>query len=77
VTGAGEDDDRPVLAALLWSSGTRRWYFGHTGGISGYVTFAAGTRDAGRLVVVAVNGVDPYVMEELMGRYLDDLLCRS
>jgi D-alanyl-D-alanine carboxypeptidase len=41
-----------------------RWYFGHTGGTPGYVTFAAGSRDANHLVVVAVNGVDPYAMEE-------------
>jgi hypothetical protein len=23
------------------------------------------------------GGVDPYAMEAMMGRYLDDLLCRS
>ena len=55
----------------------RRWYYGHTGGTPGYVTFAAGSRDARRVVVVVVNGVDPYAMEAMMGRYLDDLLCRS
>ena len=55
----------------------RRWYYGHTGGTPGYVTFAAGSRDARRVLVVAVNGVDPYAMEAMMGRYLDDLLCRS
>jgi hypothetical protein len=27
--------------------------------------------------VVAVNGVDRRGMEAMMGRYLDDLLCRS
>jgi hypothetical protein len=54
-----------------------RWYYGHTGDTPGYVTFAAGSRDARRMVVVAVNGVDPYAMEAMMGRYLDALLCRS
>jgi D-alanyl-D-alanine carboxypeptidase len=54
-----------------------RWYYGHTGGTPGYVTFAAGPRDARRVIVVSVNGVDPYAMETTMGRYLDGLLCRS
>jgi D-alanyl-D-alanine carboxypeptidase len=53
-----------------------RWFHGHTGGTPGYVTFAAGSADGSRLFVVAVNGVDPYGMEEMMGRYVDDLLCR-
>ena len=52
-----------------------RSYYGHTGGTPGYVTFAAGSRDASRLVVVAVNGVDPYALEETMGRFVDELLC--
>jgi D-alanyl-D-alanine carboxypeptidase len=54
-----------------------RRYYGHTGGTPGYVTFAAGSRDARRVIVVSVNGVDPYAMEATMGRYLDGLLCRS
>jgi hypothetical protein len=45
-----------------------RWYYGHTGGTPSYVTFAAGSLDARRVVVIAVNGVDPYAMEETMGR---------
>ena len=28
------------------------------------------------LVVFAVNGVNPYAMEALVGRYLDEVLCR-
>jgi hypothetical protein len=28
------------------------------------------------MFVVAVNGVDRHEMEAVMGRYLDDLLCR-
>ena len=53
-----------------------RWFYGHTGGTPGYVTFAAGSRDARHLVVFAVNGVNPYAMEALVGRYLDEVLCR-
>ena len=52
-----------------------RWFYGHTGGTPGYVTFAAGSRDARRLVVFVVNGVNPYAMEALVGRYLDRVLC--
>jgi D-alanyl-D-alanine carboxypeptidase len=54
-----------------------RWFYGHTGGTPGYVTFAAGSVDGRRMFVVAVNGVDRHGMEAMMGRYLDDLLCRS
>jgi hypothetical protein len=54
-----------------------RWFYGHTGGTPGYVTFAAGTVDGRRMFVVAVNGVDRRAMEAMMGRYLDDLLCRA
>jgi len=32
---------------------------------------------AGRLVVLAVNGVDPRRMEAIADSYLDDLLCRG
>ena len=52
-----------------------RWYYGNTGGTPGYVTFAAGSRDGRRVVVVAVNGVSPRALEA-MGRFLDRLLCR-
>jgi hypothetical protein len=53
-----------------------RWFYGNTGGMPGYLTFAAGSRDGRRLFVFAVNGVDPSGMEAIAGRYLDDLLCR-
>ena len=53
-----------------------RSYYGHTGGTPGYVAFAAGSRHASRLVVVAVNGVDPYALEVTMGRLVDELLRR-
>jgi hypothetical protein len=53
-----------------------RWFYGQTGGTPGYLTFAAGSVDGRRMFVLAVNGVDPSRMEELEGRYLDDLLCR-
>jgi D-alanyl-D-alanine carboxypeptidase len=53
-----------------------RWFFGNTGGTPGYLTFAAGSRDGRSLYVFAVNGVSPSGMEEIAGRYLDDLLCR-
>ena len=52
-----------------------RWYYGHTGGTPGYVTFAAGSSDGRRIVVVSVNGVGSDAIQA-MGRYLDDLLCR-
>ena len=54
----------------------KRWFWGHTGGTQGYVTFAAGSRDGRRFVVLAVNGVGPDAIDA-MGRYLDSrLLCR-
>jgi D-alanyl-D-alanine carboxypeptidase len=54
-----------------------RWFYGHTGGTPGYLTFVAGTRDGRRLYVMAVNGIDPSSMEALVGGYLDRLLCRA
>jgi D-alanyl-D-alanine carboxypeptidase len=52
-----------------------RWYYGHAGGTPGYVTWAAGSRDAGRIVVLAGNGISQAALQDL-GRYLDGLLCR-
>ena len=52
-----------------------RWYYGHAGGTPGYVTWAAGSRDARRIVVLAVNGISHGALQDL-GRYLDGLLCR-
>ena len=52
-----------------------RWFYGHTGGTPGYVTFAAGSRDARSLFVVDWNGVGPEAIRA-MDKYLDDLLCR-
>ena len=52
-----------------------RFYWGHTGGTPGYITFMAGSRDGRRIVVVAVNGVSPIGIEA-MGRLVDRLLCR-
>jgi D-alanyl-D-alanine carboxypeptidase len=52
-----------------------RWFYGHTGGTPGYLTFAAGTLDGSRMFVFAVNGIDPTAMETVVGPYLDDLLC--
>jgi D-alanyl-D-alanine carboxypeptidase len=52
-----------------------RWYYGHAGGTPGYVTWAAGSRDGRRLVVLGVNGVSQDGLQEL-GKYLDGLLCR-
>ncbi len=52
-----------------------RWFYGHTGGTPGYVTFAAGSSDGRRIVVVSVNGVGTNAIRS-MGLYLDDLLCR-
>ena len=52
-----------------------RWFYGHTGGTPGYVTFAAGSRDGSRLYVVDWNGVSPNAINA-MDEYLDDLLCR-
>jgi D-alanyl-D-alanine carboxypeptidase len=52
-----------------------RWYYGHAGGTPGYVTWAAGSRDARTIVVLAVNGVSQGGLQAL-GKYLDRLLCR-
>ncbi len=52
-----------------------RWYYGHAGGTPGYVTWAAGSRDARKIVVLAVNGVGQQALQAL-GTYLDGLLCR-
>jgi D-alanyl-D-alanine carboxypeptidase len=52
-----------------------RWFYGHTGGTPGYVTFAAGSRDGSRFFVVDWNGVSPVAIDA-MDEYLDDLLCR-
>ena len=53
-----------------------RWFYGHTGATPGYVTFAAGSLDGRRIVVVSVNGVSRDAVRA-MGLYLDDLLCRG
>jgi D-alanyl-D-alanine carboxypeptidase len=53
-----------------------RWFYGHTGGTPGYVTFAAGSRDGRRFYVVDWNGVSPDAIHA-MDEYLDDLICRS
>ena len=54
-----------------------RWFYGHTGGTPGYLTFAAGSVDGSRMFVFAVNGIDPTAMEAIAGPYLDDLLCST
>ena len=78
--GRGDRRDRAVaaIAGLPQSPGARRarWFYGQTGGCR-HVTFAAGSRDARRLVVFAVNGVNPYAMEALVGRYLDRSSCET
>ncbi len=51
-----------------------RWFYGHTGGTPGYVTFAAGSRDGRTFYVVDWNGVSPDAIRA-MDAYLDDLLC--
>lgn len=51
-----------------------RWFYGHTGGTPGYVTFAAGSRDGRSFFVVHWNGVSSEAIEA-MDVYLDDLLC--
>ena len=53
-----------------------RWFYGHTGGTPGYVTFAAGSRDGRRFFVVVWNGVSPEAIHAI-DTYLDDLICRS
>ena len=52
-----------------------RWYYGHAGGTPGYVTWAAGSRDGRKLVVLAANGISDSALQAL-GKYLDGLLCR-
>ena len=52
-----------------------RWFYGHTGGTPGYVTFAAGSRDGTRFFVVDWNGVSPEAIHA-MDVYLDELICR-
>jgi D-alanyl-D-alanine carboxypeptidase len=52
-----------------------RWFYGHTGGMPGYVTFAAGTKDGQSLYIVNWNGVGPGAIDA-MDDYLDALLCR-
>jgi D-alanyl-D-alanine carboxypeptidase len=51
-----------------------RKYYGHTGGTPGYATFVAGSRDARRMVVIAVNGISQSALQS-MGKHLDKLLC--
>jgi D-alanyl-D-alanine carboxypeptidase len=51
-----------------------RWFYGHTGGTPGYVTFAAGTKDGRRVYVVSWNGVGQEAIDA-MDDYLDALLC--
>ena len=52
-----------------------RWLYGHTGGTPGYVTFAAGSRDGRRFLVVHWNGVSSEAIAA-MDTYLDALICR-
>jgi D-alanyl-D-alanine carboxypeptidase len=52
-----------------------RFFYGHTGGTPGYVTFAAGTRDGKQLYVVDWTGVSSEAITA-MDDYLDELLCR-
>ena len=52
-----------------------RWFYGHTGGTPGYVTFAAGSRDGRRFFVVGGSGVSPGAIDA-MDKYLDELICR-
>src|SRR4051794_30534502 len=51
-----------------------RWFYGHTGGTPGYVTFAAGSKDGRTFFVVDWNGVSPDAIHA-MDVYLDELLC--
>ena len=53
-----------------------RWFYGHTGGTPGYVTFAAGSRDASRFFVVHWNGVSSEAIGA-MDEYLDALICQE
>lgn len=52
-----------------------RWFYGHTGGTPGYVTFAAGSKDGTRFFVVDWNGVSTEAIHA-MDVYLDELICR-
>jgi D-alanyl-D-alanine carboxypeptidase len=52
-----------------------RWFYGHTGGTPGYVTFAAGSKDGTRFFVVDWNGVSAEAIHA-MDDYLDELICR-
>ena len=51
-----------------------RWFWGHTGGTPGYVTFAAGSKDGRDFYVVDWNGVSGDAIQA-MDVYLDRLLC--
>ena len=53
-----------------------RWFYGNAGGTPGYVTWAAGSRDGSRMIVISVNGVSSTALAA-MGRFLDDILCRT
>jgi D-alanyl-D-alanine carboxypeptidase len=53
-----------------------RWFWGHTGGTPGYVTFAAGSRDGRTFFVVDWNGVSADAIGA-MDDYLDALICRK
>jgi hypothetical protein len=64
------------LGVFRLRSPCRRWYYGNTGGTPGYVTFAAASRDARRIVVISWNGVSPDAIHAMDG-YLDALLCRK
>ena len=71
----------PARTARAWvctssRSPCGRWFYGHTGGTPGYVTFAAGSRDGSRFFVVDWNGVSRDAIDA-MDKYLDDLICRS
>ena len=50
--------------------------YGHTGGTPGYVTFAAGSRDASRFFVVHWNGMSSEAIGA-MDEYLDELICEE
>ena len=52
------------------------WFYGHTGGTPGYITFAAGLQDGSRMFVFAWNGVGTEAIHA-MDAYVDDLLCRD
>ena len=52
-----------------------RWFYGHTGGTPGNITFAAGSRDGSRFFVINWNGVSTEAIRA-MDDYLDALICR-